>query len=533
MRDVLRRLKPDVFEDIIALVALYRPGPMDQIPRYIACKHGKEKPDYLYPTLEGILKETFGVMIYQEQVMQIAQELSGFTLGGADLLRRAMGKKTKPEMEEQRRAFVDGAVARSVPKAKAEHIFEQVDKFAGYGFNKSHAAAYALIAYQTAYLKANHPVEFLAASMTLDMGNTDKLGTFRQELQRLGIALLPPDVNKSDPDFAVEPTATGTWAIRYALGAIRNVGFQAMQILVADRAKAGPFKTLFDLSERLDAKAVNKRQMESLAAAGAFDSLEPSRSRAFAAAEMLVQIASRAAQDRASNQVSLFGNDPSAVARPTLPAAPEWSMMERLRREFEAIGFYLSAHPLDAYAKSLGRLRVINSADLPTRVRTAESIKVQLAGTIVGKKERTSAKGTRFAFVQLSDMGGMYEVTVFSEVLSAARDLLEAGRAVLVSADAKREGEGVRMIAQRIQPLDQAVAGAAPAIRVHIAEASAIAVLKQAIAKVGRGKAQVSLVIDVGPDREVEIQVPGGFALSPAQTAEFATFPGVLEVVEV
>jgi DNA polymerase III subunit alpha len=533
MRDVLRRLKPDVFEDIIALVALYRPGPMDQIPRYIACKHGKEKPDYLYPTLEGILKETFGVMIYQEQVMQIAQELSGFTLGGADLLRRAMGKKIKSEMEEQRRAFVDGAVARSVPKAKAEHIFEQVDKFAGYGFNKSHAAAYALIAYQTAYLKANHPVEFLAASMTLDMGNTDKLGTFRQELQRLGIALLPPDVNKSDPDFAVEPTATGTWAIRYALGAIRNVGFQAMQILVADRAKAGPFKTLFDLSERLDAKAVNKRQMESLAAAGAFDSLEPSRSRAFAAAEMLVQIASRAAQDRASNQVSLFGNDPSAVARPTLPAAPEWSMMERLRREFEAIGFYLSAHPLDAYAKSLGRLRVINSADLPTRVRTAESIKVQLAGTIVGKKERTSAKGTRFAFVQLSDMGGMYEVTVFSEVLSAARDLLEAGRAVLVSADAKREGEGVRMIAQRIQPLDQAVAGAAPAIRVHIAEASAIAVLKQAIAKVGRGKAQVSLVIDVGPDREVEIQVPGGFALSPAQTAEFATFPGVLEVVEV
>jgi DNA polymerase III subunit alpha len=533
MRDVLRRLKPDVFEDIIALVALYRPGPMDQIPRYIACKHGKEKPDYLYPTLEGILKETFGVMIYQEQVMQIAQELSGFTLGGADLLRRAMGKKIKSEMEEQRRAFVDGAVARSVPKAKAEHIFEQVDKFAGYGFNKSHAAAYALIAYQTAYLKANHPVEFLAASMTLDMGNTDKLGTFRQELQRLGIALLPPDVNKSDPDFAVEPTATGTWAIRYALGAIRNVGFQAMQILVADRAKAGPFKTLFDLSERLDAKAVNKRQMESLAAAGAFDSLEPSRSRAFAAAEMLVQIASRAAQDRASNQVSLFGNDPSAVARPTLPAAPEWSMMERLRREFEAIGFYLSAHPLDAYAKSLGRLRVINSADLPTRVRTAESIKVQLAGTIVGKKERTSAKGTRFAFVQLSDMGGMYEVTVFSEVLSAARDLLEAGRAVLVSADAKREGEGVRMIAQRIQPLDQAVAGAAPAIRVHIAEASAIAVLKQAIAKVGRGKAQVSLVIDVGPDREVEIHVPGGFALSPAQTAEFATFPGVLEVVEV
>jgi DNA polymerase-3 subunit alpha len=246
-----------------------------------------------------------------------------------------------------------------------------------------------------------------------------------------------------------------------------------------------------------------------------------------------VHIASRAAQDRASNQVSLFGNDPSAVAQPTLPAVQEWSIMERLRREFEAIGFYLLAHPLDAYAKSLGRLRVINSADLPNRVRTAEQVKVQLAGTVVGKKERTSARGTRFAFVQLSDMGGMYEVTVFSEVLSAARELLEAGKAVLVSADAKREGEGVRMIAQRIQPLDQAVAGAAPAIRVHVAEASAMAVLRDAIAKVGRGKSQLSLVVDIAPDREVEIQVPGGFALTPAQTAEFATLPGVVDVVEV
>ena len=534
MRDVLRRLKPDVFEDIIALVALYRPGPMDQIPRYIACKHGKEKPDYLYPNLEGILKETFGVMIYQEQVMQIAQELSGYTLGGADLLRRAMGKKIKSEMEEQRRGFVDGAVARSVPKAKAENIFEYVDKFAGYGFNKSHAAAYALIAYQTAYLKANHAVEFMAASMTLDMGNTDKLGTFRQELQRLGIPLLPPDVNRSEPDFAVEPTPKGERVIRYALGAVRNVGFQAMQILTADRSKNGPFKTLFDLAERLDSKAVNKRQMESLAAAGAFDVLERSRARAFAAAEVLVQTASRAAQDRASNQVSLFGNDPSAVAKPTLPIAVEWSAMERLRREFEAIGFYLSAHPLDTYAKSLKRLRVTSSAELMTRVTSShEPTKIRTAGTIVGKKERTSARGTRFAFVQLSDMGGMYEITVFSEVLSAARELLEAGKAVLVTADAKREGEGVRMIAQRIQPLDEAVAGAAPTIRVHIGETSALATLKAEIAKIGRGKGQLSLVVDVGTDREIEIQLPGGFAITPAQAAEFATVPGVLEVVEV
>jgi DNA polymerase-3 subunit alpha len=533
MRDVLRRLKPDAFEDVIALVALYRPGPMDQIPRYIACKHGKEKPDYLYPTLEGILKETFGVMIYQEQVMQIAQELSGYTLGGADLLRRAMGKKIKSEMEEQRRGFVDGAVARSVPKAKAEHIFEFVDKFAGYGFNKSHAAAYALIAYQTAYLKANYPVEFMAASMTLDMGNTDKLGTFRQELQRLGIALLPPDVNRSEPDFAVEATAKGEPAIRYALGAVRNVGFQAMQVLSAERRAKGSFKSLFDVAERLDSKAVNKRQMESLAAAGAFDSLERLRARAFAAAETLVQIASRAAADRASSQTSLFGADPAAQARPALPVVAEWPAIERLRREFEAIGFYLSAHPLDAYAKRLARLRVVNSGELLSRASSSEAVKIRLAGTVIGKKERTSARGTRFAFVQLSDLGGMYEVTVFSEVLAQARELLDAGRPVLVTADAKREGEGVRMIAQRIQPLDEAVAGAAPAIRVHVVEAAALASLKVAIAKVGRGRGQVSLVVNVAPDREVEIQVPGGYALTPGQAAEFATMPGVLEVVEV
>ena len=370
--------------------------------------------------------------------------------------------------------------------------------------------------------------------MTLDMGNTDKLGTFRQELQRLGIPLLPPDVNRSEPDFAVEPTPKGERVIRYALGAVRNVGFQAMQILTADRSKNGPFKTLFDLAERLDSKAVNKRQMESLAAAGAFDVLERSRARAFAAAEVLVQTASRAAQDRASNQVSLFGNDPSAVAKPTLPIAVEWSAMERLRREFEAIGFYLSAHPLDTYAKSLKRLRVTSSAELMTRVTSShEPTKIRTAGTIVGKKERTSARGTRFAFVQLSDMGGMYEITVFSEVLSAARELLEAGKAVLVTADAKREGEGVRMIAQRIQPLDEAVAGAAPTIRVHIGETSALATLKAEIAKIGRGKGQLSLVVDVGTDREIEIQLPGGFAITPAQAAEFATVPGVLEVVEV
>ncbi|MDP6259982.1 MAG: DNA polymerase III subunit alpha, partial [Rhodospirillales bacterium] len=276
MRDILRNMKPDSFEDIIAIVALYRPGPMDNIPSYIRRKHGEEEPDYLYPNLEPILKETYGIMIYQEQVMQIAQELAGYSLSGADLLRRAMGKKIKAEMDAQRKTFVEGSVAKSVPEQKASDIFDQVAKFAGYGFNKSHAAAYALVAFQTAYLKANYQVEFMAASMTLDIQNTDKLYTFKQELERLDIDLLPPSINKSDVMFRVEETADGD-AVRYALAAIKNVGEGAMKTIIDDRDKNGDYKDVSDLANRLDTKSINKRQIENLIRSGTLDVLNPNR----------------------------------------------------------------------------------------------------------------------------------------------------------------------------------------------------------------------------------------------------------------
>ena len=252
MRDILAKLKPNRFEDMIALVALYRPGPMDNIPTYISVKNGQEKPDYLHPSLKPILEETYGIMVYQEQVMQIAQVLSGYSLGGADLLRRAMGKKIQSEMDAQRTNFVEGAAKNNVEDARASMIFDKVAKFAGYGFNKCHAAPYALVAYQTAYLKANHPVEFFAASMTLDMGNADKLGDFRRELERLRIPLLPPDINKSMAEFAVERTDDGKFGVRYALAAIKGVGREAMNRLAEEREANGPFKDLFDVAERLD-----------------------------------------------------------------------------------------------------------------------------------------------------------------------------------------------------------------------------------------------------------------------------------------
>ncbi len=530
MRDVLRKLRPDRFEDIIAVNALYRPGPMENIPRYIAVKHGQERPDYLHPSLESILTETHGIMIYQEQVMQIAQVLSGYSLGGADLLRRAMGKKIKAEMEAQRKAFIDGATARGVAERVAEHVFEQVAKFAGYGFNKSHAAAYALVAYQTAYLKANYPVEFLAALMTLDLGNTDKLNVFRGECDRLGIKLLPPDINRSEVTFAVEATPQGM-AIRYALAAVKGVGAQAMRQLVEEREARGPFRDLFDLARRLDVKSFNRRQFECLAKAGAFDALNRNRAQTFAASEMLLRYAAAAADERTSQQVSLFGDgDGPAVRGPALPTVADWPPIERLQQEFDAIGFYLSSHPLDAYGKSLERLGVVRFADLPARLTVGGATRFKLGGVVIGRKERTSARGNRFAFVQMSDASGVFEVMMFSEVLGQARQLLDSGQPLLVTVDVRAEEESLRLTAQRAEPLDSVAAHAAAGLKVFLGEPDALPPLRGLMQRESGGRGRVSVVVPVPPAREVEILLPGGFKISPKVRAAVKSLPGILDV---
>jgi len=532
MRDTLRKLRPNRFEDIIALVALYRPGPMDDIPKYINVKQGHEERDYLHPMLKEILEETYGIIVYQEQVLQIAQKLSGFSLGKADLLRRAMGKKIKSEMDAQRAAFIDGAMARGVPEAQATMIFEKVEKFAGYGFNKCHSAPYAMVAYQTAYLKANHPVEFLAASMTLDLGNTDKLNTFRQECERVGIKLLPPDIIRSGAEFAVEDTAEGP-AIRYALAAVKGVGAQAMRAVVEERTANGPYKDLFDFARRLDLKTFNKRQFENLARAGAFDRLNANRAQTFAAAELLLRHAGSVAADRESRQVSLFGDIPETASRAALPQQADWLPMERLQQEFEAIGFYLSSHPLDAYGKSLERVGVVRSAELPARLALGGAPRFKLAGIVVGKKERTSARGNRFAFLQMSDASGFFEVTVFSEVLAQSRSLLEAGQPLLVTADARAEEESVRLTAQKIEALDGVVAQAAAGLKVFVAERDAVPPLKGLISRESGGKGRVTVVVPLPPTREVEITLPGGFRISPRVRAAVKSLPGILEVMDI
>ena len=531
MRDVLRKMKPDRFEDIIAVVALYRPGPMENIPSYIKRKHKEEEPDYLHPLLEGILKETYGIMIYQEQVMQIAQVLSGYTLGGADLLRRAMGKKIQAEMDAQRASFIEGAEKNGVKKDKASSIFDQVDKFAGYGFNKSHAAAYALVCYQTAYLKANHPVEFFAATMTLDMGNVEKLNGYRRDLDRIGVELLPPDVNKSSAEFTVEQTAEGKKAIRYALAAIKGVGRDAMNRLVEERTENGPFKDLFDVAERLDQRVLNKRLVESLVRAGAFDSLNKNRAQTFAAVEALTRHSQATHESRGSDQNNLFGDD-TAQRRPQLPKVPDWAPMERLQHEFAAIGFYLSSHPLAAYERSLQRLGVCRAADLPALLARGTPGRIKLAGTVIDRMERTSAKGNRFAFLQCSDQSGAFECVVFSELLGSKRNLLEAGQAVLLSVDGRLDGEQVKLTAQTVEKLEDAVANAAAGLRIVISDPVALDALRKALdGKRGRGR--VTLVVPMTDESEAEVTLPGTYSIAGGLRDTIGSLPGVAQVEEI
>ena len=521
MRDSLRKLKPDRFEDIIAMVALYRPGPMDNIPTYINRKHGIERVADLHPMLTPILAETYGVIIYQEQVMQIAQVLSGYSLGEADLLRRAMGKKIKEEMAQQRTRFVEGAVGNGVDRNQAGVIFDLVDKFAGYGFNKSHAAAYALVAYHTAYLKANHPVAFLSASMSFDMSNTDKLAMFCEEGRRLGIAILPPCVNTSFVDFMPEGPA-----IRYALAALKNVGSAAVAGLVTEREAGGPFRSLSDFAERVDGKSLNKRALETFAASGAFDAFESNRAMVHANSDTLMALAQRTVENRVAGQNDLFAGGPlmRTEAPLQLRAAKAWPAMEVLASEQAAIGFYLSGHPLDEYGSVLDSLHAERWSEFSGRL-DAGSTNTVLAAVVVSKREMTSAKGNRFAFVAFSDATGQFEAVVFSDVLLDAGDVLEPGSAVLVHVEANRKGDEIKLKALLIQSLDKA-AGAAQKGLTIVLDASALArdpnaitQLKDLLQPGGRGEVRLVIPLLVR-DRDVEIKLKGRYQLSPAHTSK-------------
>jgi DNA polymerase-3 subunit alpha len=534
MRESLKRLKPDRFEDIIAMVALYRPGPMDNIPTYINRKHNEEPVDYLHPMLEGILKETHGVIIYQEQVIQIAQVMGGYTLGQADLLRRAMGKKDKAEMARHQAKFVEGAMARGVKKSEATYIFELVDKFAGYGFNKSHAAAYALVSYHTAFMKANYREEFLAASMTLDMGNTDKLAMFAAEARKSGIAVEPPCINASEVDFLAEPGA-----IRYSLAALKNIGAAAVATIVAERNAKGRFTSLADFSARLNPKALNKRGLETLAAAGAFDALEKNRALVFANADQILREAGLKAENDDQGQWDMLGKMEQAAASVVLKlkAADAWTPMERLAHEFDAVGFYLSGHPLDQYEQALSKLGVKRYAEFEAMTERG-SCTGTLAGIVISARERKSQKGNKFAFAMFSDTTGQFEAVIFSDTLAASRELLEPGTPVKLTVSAERDGETVKMRVEGIEALDKAAAGVQRGLklvldrRVIEQNAGALEQLKARLKPGGKG--EIRLVLPLGDrGRELEFAVPGRYDVSPAAAGLLSAAPGVSEVLEV
>ncbi len=530
MRDVLRQMRPDRIEDLIAAGALYRPGPMANIPAYCARKHG-EKWDVPHPELQDILGETYGIMVYQEQVMSIAQRMAGYTLGGADLLRRAMGKKIASEMEAQRHIFLDGATARGIPPATAGEVFDLMAKFAEYGFNKPHAAAYAVVSWQTAWLKANHREAFIAACMSLAINNTDRLAALRQEASRMGIAVLPPCINASDADFKIERRPDGSFAIRYGLAAVKRVGMAAMRAVVASRGNV-PFKSMADFTARVEPQTLNKMQIENLARAGAFDAIETNRASIFVGAETVLRRAQAMSEERASGQSGLFANVPSEPERLRLATIPDWPPMERLGQEAEAIGFHLTAHPLDAYAGVLRRLLVVPSNRLEQRAE-AGAARVRLAGLVLGAKERFTRTGTRMAWVRLSDSGGSFEITVFSELLARARETLATGNAILVEAEVRMEGETLRITANQVSLLDTMAAKVGGGYRVWLARTEAVDHIRALLDREGRGRGRIVLVPRLGESQEVEVALPGGWSLSPRLAQAMKLLPGVERVDEI
>ncbi|MAI89446.1 DNA polymerase III subunit alpha [Ponticaulis sp.] len=527
MRDTLKKVQPGSMEDVIAIISLYRPGPMDNIPQFVDVKFGKVEADYYHPLLKPILEETYGVPVYQEQVMRMAQELAGYSLGEADMLRRAMGKKKVEEMLKQRKRFVEGAAEKDVPEKQASHIFDVMEKFAGYGFNKSHAAAYAAISYQTGYLKANHPIEFLAASMSLDIQNTDKLAAFFQEARRLSIPVAAPDINSSNADFDVRDGV-----IVYALGAIKGVGMEAMKHVCAIREQR-PFDSLHDFAERVDPRLINRKCLESLAKAGAFDKLEPNRARALAAVDVLVATASSAADDRAANQNSLFGDDKSQTRAP-IPRASVWSSSQLLDHEFKAIGFYLSGHPLDGLLLAGARERITFAMDIQTAAR--EKASLEMMGIVRARNERPAQAGGKFAWVTFSDPTGEFEAMVPPETLMDIRDDIEVGASVVIRIRPRIKDDEIRLTVDGAIPLEKAMLGAPKGLIVSLVAGTDCEALVQVSKHLTdlstHERGEIRLEVPVKGGGVAIVALPGKYAVGTAAAQALKSAPGVRTVRE-
>ena len=540
MRRTLSAVKPTNFGDIIALVSLYRPGPMDNIPLFGARKNGREDIAYPHALLEPILKETYGIFVYQEQVMQAAQILADYSLGDADLLRRAMGKKIQAEMDAQRARFVEGCANKDITAVQANELFDLIDKFAGYGFNKSHAAAYALLAYQTAWLKAHYPAEFFAASMAYDIHQTDKLAIFMDDMRRLGVEALPPSINKSLGDFSVEPITTedgeNKSAVRYALGALKGVGEKAMDELVAERNEKGPFQSIDDFADRVDPRLLNRRQLESLAAAGAFDEIIDDRAAIHEASEMILAVASNAMNQRESGQGGLFGGDVSTTPSVQLPTSQPWTLTEKMAREKDAFGFYFSAHPVDHYKHLTSANGARTYAEIAaSSVAPGARRPASMAGLIEGVRWRTSQRGKRYAMLNLSDRSGQFVASCFDEGACAqAEELAKQGACGMLGVELDQpEGEETpRIVVKTVTPFDRLSATAALRMEIPVDHEGAVKELAFALEDRKGGRGEIILMHDVGKADPIRIHIGGGYLVDStlAEILERVDGVGVINI---
>ena len=504
MQSVISDLQPDRFTDIIALVALYRPGPMDNIPDFVARKSGKAEIKYLHPKLEEVVSETYGIMIYQEQVLQAARVLAGYTLGSADFLRKAMGKKIKSEMDKQRETFVSGAKLYSdIDAPLANEIFDQIASFAGYGFNKAHSASYGLIAYQTAFARRYFPAEFYAANMNYDMSSTDRLAVFTMDLRSEGLELLLPNINSSDALFRVK----GDTQISYGLAAIKGVGLTAMQALVAERLAGGSFQNMRDFAIRA-APFLNKKQLEQLILAGALDCLHPNRAEVYYALEHILNFGQTEAAERNSAQESLFQGDGAGIEMAlNLREAPDWDAQDRLNREREVIGFYLSAHPLDHRESDLERLKVSPLIRLLDKQHKPKS-SGRIAGIIVNTQERRSAKGKKFAFLAISDATATVDIMVFEDLLARKREQMVTGVTLIIDVTLDDQGEkGVRFVAQSIDVLEELLNQKFTDLKIYVSEVAQLSHIRSMLSQAEAGRGAVQLVCDLDPQTHVTLRL--------------------------
>ncbi|MFL2801472.1 MAG: DNA polymerase III subunit alpha [Paracoccaceae bacterium] len=527
MRAALTQLKPNCLEDIIALVALYRPGPIENIPKFCRVKNKLQDREFIHPSIDNLLDETQGIIVYQEQVMEIARKMAGYSLGEADLLRRAMGKKIKKDMDAERPRFISGALKNKIDEVLANRVWLLLERFANYGFNKSHAAAYALVSYQTCWLKANYPVEFMASVMNNDINFTDKLSFYKQELNELGILLNPPSIN-----YSIEVFSVVSDKIIYALGALKNVGIESMRNIIGSRNRDGDFQDIFDFANRVELRKIGKRSLEMLIYAGVFDEISNNRKQLFHSIDILVEYSNSCFSEKNSGQNNLFGESNNLLSYPELKLTEDWDISEKLKKEYESVGFYLSSHPLDEYSKWFKSKSIYQFSELNELLSSGPKL-IKISGSVLNKQERISNKGNKFAFIQFSDPSGFFEITAFSDILEIYNNLLQPSQNLILSCQATLEENQPKLLLRKVEKISEVLHSVDDlGMRIFINDQNSVLFVKEQLEILNDESLRKSPIKIVVIDKEfdVELDLPNSYRINNDVINSINHIPGVLKV---